>query len=420
MQTSTTLKKSLSWLQGSAITIGSVIGAGILVLPALTAQIAGPGALLSWFFMGILSLPMISIIGIMSAKYPNAGGISTYAGKGINSYCGQLSSLFFVGAMPFGMPITSLIDTTYLGAFLGWSSGMNHLAAAILITLAILFNYRGIKFSGMTQLIFVLFILFILLFAIYTSLPHIHRTAFTPFFLHGFIPVLKSISLIFFAFTGWEIISNLAEEFKNPQRDIPLSLGISAIVINFLYIAIIIAIIGSEVYLKTSPFTAMLTLISFGSGNLAAGVIGILGCLACYCPVHTFFAGFSRVIYAQAREHHLPAIFAQLHPRFQTPANALLSFLPICYLMLFLSYFFSWNLQMFISISCTNFLMVYTLGLLGAARMLKNYKFKFLAYLSCIITGILFLFMGWYILYPLLITIIFSIKYSHFLVPKRI
>lgn len=309
MQTSTTLKKSLSWLQGSAITIGSVIGAGILVLPALTAQIAGPGALLSWFFMGILSLPMISIIGIMSAKYPNAGGISTYAGKGINSYCGQLSSLFFVGAMPFGMPITSLIDTTYLGAFLGWSSGMNHLAAAILITLAILFNYRGIKFSGMTQLIFVLFILFILLFAIYTSLPHIHRTAFTPFFLHGFIPVLKSISLIFFAFTGWEIISNLAEEFKNPQRDIPLSLGISAIVINFLYIAIIIAIIGSEVYLKASPFTAMLTLFSFGSGNLAAGIIGILGCLACYCPVHTFFAGFSRVIYAQAREHHLPAIF---------------------------------------------------------------------------------------------------------------
>ena len=60
------------------MTIGAVLGSGILVLPAITADMAGPASLISWALMGILSLPMIIVIGLMSSRFPDSGGLATY------------------------------------------------------------------------------------------------------------------------------------------------------------------------------------------------------------------------------------------------------------------------------------------------------------------------------------------------------
>ena len=68
MTTNLGLNKSIHWLQGTAMTVGAVLGAGILVLPTITAGIAGPGALISWLLMGLLSLPMIAVIGMNSSQ----------------------------------------------------------------------------------------------------------------------------------------------------------------------------------------------------------------------------------------------------------------------------------------------------------------------------------------------------------------
>ena len=68
MKEAVQLKKSITWLQGASLTTGAVLGAGILVLPSLAASIAGPASLLSWLFMGLLSLPMVAVISMMSSR----------------------------------------------------------------------------------------------------------------------------------------------------------------------------------------------------------------------------------------------------------------------------------------------------------------------------------------------------------------
>ena len=70
------LRKEITWLQGTAMTIGAVIGAGILVLPALAAEAAGPASLVSWVLMGLFALPMLAAIAQMSSRFPNSGGIA--------------------------------------------------------------------------------------------------------------------------------------------------------------------------------------------------------------------------------------------------------------------------------------------------------------------------------------------------------
>ena len=401
MSNEISLKKSISWMQGAAMTIGAVLGAGILVLPAITAAMAGPASLLSWFLMGILSLPMIIVIGMMSSKFPDSGGMATYVRTAFGNSASQLTGLLMLTAMPFGMPVTALIGANYLGSIWGWPQSSVHMAAAFLVLTAIGLNYRGIELSGKTQVGVVSLILFILTFAVWSALPNIKPSAFSPLLPCGWVPVAQSMALIFFAFMGWEMIGNLAEEFKNPRRDLPISLAVSVIIINVLYLAVALVTVGTNVYLSDSPLTSMITLVAYRWGDNAKILVAILGFIACYCPLHTFIAGFSRLVYAQARDGSFPAYFSRLHPRFHTPHRALSTFAPIYLLILFLSYAFSWDLTPLINLPSANFLAVYILGMAASAHILTSKFGKSLAVLSALLSLTILLFSGWFALYPI-------------------
>lgn len=406
MQQQVELRKSITWIQGSALTIGAVLGAGILVLPAITATMAGPASLISWILMGLLSLPMVIVIGLMSSRFPDSGGIATYVRQGFGNKASHIAGVLMLTAMPFGMPVTALIGAHYLGSVLGWSLAGIHIAAAGLLMIAIVLNYRGIELSGHTQVFVVSSILFILTVAICSAIPNIHFSAFTPLLPHGWLPVGQSMSLLFFAFIGWEMIGNLAEEFKNPLKDIPLSLGVSVLLVNVLYIAVAFVIVGTNVYQSQSPLTSMITLVAYRWGNIAGILVAFLGFIVCYCPVHTFIAGFSRLVYAQARDGNFPEQFGRLHTRFQTPYIALLIFAPIYLIILLLSYMLSLDIKSLINIPCANFLAVYTFGMIASARVLPSKSGKILAWISALLSGIIFLFSDWFTFFPIVVSLL--------------
>jgi len=406
MQQQVELRKSITWIQGAALTIGAVLGAGILVLPAMTANIAGPASLISWLLMGLFSLPMVIAIGSMSSRFPDSGGMATYVRQGFGNHASHITGILMLTAMPFGMPVTALVGAHYLGSIFAWTSSGIHLAAAGLLLIAITLNYRGIDLSGHTQVFVVSAILFILTFAVWSAVPQIRISAFTPFLPHGWFSVGEAMTLLFFAFMGWEMIGNLAEEFKNPVRDIPLSLGVAVLLTNLLYFAVALVTIGTDVYHSGNPVTAMVTLVAYRWGDMAGTLVAVLGFFVCYCPVHTFIAGFSRLVYAQARDNHFPKFWGQLHPRFQTPHIALLTFAPIYFVILFFSYEFSWNLESLISIPCANFLVVYMLGMLAAARTLPNKLGKVSAWISAILSGSVYLFAGWFAFFPIVVSLL--------------
>jgi len=213
------------------------------------------------------------------------------------------------------------------------------------------------------------------------------------------------MTLLFFAFIGWEMIGNLAEEFRHPLRDIPLSLGVSVLLINLLYFAVAFVTVGTEVYHSGNPSTSMVTLVAYRWGNIAGILVAFLGFIACYCPVHTFIAGFSRLVYAQARDGNFPELFGRLHSRFQTPYIALLAFAPIYLIILLLSNALSWDLTPLISIPSANFLAVYMLGMIASARILPSKLGKASAWISALLSGIVFLFSGWFALFPIAVTL---------------
>lgn len=411
MEENINLKKSITWIQGTALTIGAVVGSGILVLPTIAAEISGPASILSWLLMGLFSLPMVFAIGEMSSRYPNSGGIAAYAQQAFGPRIGSLVGLLILSSMLLGIPVTALVGAHYLGTLFGWGSLGIHISAFALLLVAVLFNCKGIELSGRSQLVVVSSILFILSFVVISAAPQVKISEFHPFFSLGFKSIGESMSLLFFAFLGWEMLGHLSEEFRDPRRDIPISLGTAFIVVNIIYISTAIVIVGSGVYKTGDPNIAMITLIGNRWGSIAGSLTAILGFMACYCPVHTYTAGFSRLIYSQAREGYFPQVLGKLHPRYRTPFNALMSFAPLLFLILFLSWYLSLDLKPLIGIPSTTFLFVYTIGMVSAARILPTKAGKFSGWLSALLSASVFLFSGWFMLVSFTITLVFMCKY---------
>lgn len=76
MKKHTSLKRTIGMPQAIALYIGAVLGSGVLIVPGLAAEMAGPASLLAWGFMTLLILPLALSMGLLSAKFPNAGGVS--------------------------------------------------------------------------------------------------------------------------------------------------------------------------------------------------------------------------------------------------------------------------------------------------------------------------------------------------------
>lgn len=89
------LKQGIGLPQAIALYIGSVLGSGVLIVPGLAAELAGPASLLAWGFMVLLILPMALSMGLLSAKYPNAGGVSHFVTLAYGKRAGTLVGWFF-------------------------------------------------------------------------------------------------------------------------------------------------------------------------------------------------------------------------------------------------------------------------------------------------------------------------------------
>lgn len=72
------LQRSITWIQGTALTIGAVLGCGILILPSVTADAAGPASLFVWVFMSFLSFLLVGTLARLVKIAPSAGGITAY------------------------------------------------------------------------------------------------------------------------------------------------------------------------------------------------------------------------------------------------------------------------------------------------------------------------------------------------------
>ena len=108
------LRKAMTMRYAVALYMSSVLGSGVLVLPGLAAQIAGPASLVAWVALSIISYPLAYTFASLSARRPESGGVYSFAreslGPGAASAVGWLFILWYVT----GAPVVTVIAASYL------------------------------------------------------------------------------------------------------------------------------------------------------------------------------------------------------------------------------------------------------------------------------------------------------------------
>ncbi|WP_052020590.1 APC family permease [Paenibacillus pini] len=400
----TKLSRTIKLPQAVALYIGAVLGSGVLIVPGVVANISGPASLLAWGLMTLLVLPMALVMGLLSARFPNAGGVSSFVTRAYGSKAGTLVGWFFLMSVPIGAPVAALTGAGYMTAVLGLGEQARIWIAVSMLVVALGVNVVGMKLAGGVQIVVVAAILLVLVFAIVGAVPNVESINFTPFMPHGWVSVGQSAAILFWCFIGWEAVSHLSEEFVEPQRAAVKGVTIAAIIVGILYFLTALATVGTRSYGLGSSDASLVIVIEKLLGPIGALVAGITAMFICTATVIAYAGASSRLAYALARQGEAPRWMGKVSDKFGTPTGGL-AFLAGCFTLVLVFYASgAVSLTNLITFPNATFILTYLGGCAAGIKLLREHPWgRRFSWLSFILTAAIFPFVGWAIIYPLMI-----------------
>jgi amino acid transporter len=196
-----------------------------------------------------------------------------------------------------------------------------NLPAFIIVALVTYLAYMGIKESKQGTNIMVLFKIGVILFVIGAGAFYVDTNNWTPFMPNGFSGVLKGVSAVFYAYIGFDAISTMAEECKNPQRDMPRGMINSLLICTVLYIAIALVLTGMEHYSLFGGVTDPLAFVFEKRAPWIEKIVSISAVVATTSVLVVFQIGQPRIWMCMSRDGLLPVRFQSLN-KYQTPGFA--------------------------------------------------------------------------------------------------
>ena len=324
------------------LVVNGLIGAGIFGLPGGAAKLAGEFSPLIYLFCALLILPILLCMAELASYFTGSGGPVRYGTAAFGPFIGfQAGWLYYIARLvSFAANTVLLVDS--IGYFWpGLTAGLSRtLLLGSIIGLLTLINVVG-SLHTMRSLTLLTVLKFAVLIGLVVSAIAILGTGVLPD-----APVINlfdtlsgpqydtgaAIVLLIYAFVGFESVIVPAGEAKNPARDMPRALLLGLLLVTLLYVAIQLVSIAAVPDIASSA-TPLLTVASTLAGDTGARLL-MLGVVASVAA-NLLGAIFStpRASYALAADGSLPAWFAEVHPRFLTPANSVLFFAALALLL---------------------------------------------------------------------------------------
>jgi len=284
---------TLSVRQGTALTLAAVLGPGVILLPTLALDAAGPASLLAWAALIAISVPLAATFAALGARHPDGGGVATYARLAFGERVSTMVGWAFFLAIPLGAPVAAGFAASYVAGAAGGGRTTEVTATAVMIAVVSVMNWMGIQVSAAVQLGIAAVIATLLLVAIVVSLPRVDTDHLTPFLTHGWSGVGAAAALLVWAFAGWEIVSSLSAEYRNPARDIGRATATTLVVVSVLYLGIAFVTVA---VLGTGAGRAPLAdLLAGAFGEWARPLTTVIAVLLTIGAINSYFAGASRL-----------------------------------------------------------------------------------------------------------------------------
>jgi basic amino acid/polyamine antiporter, APA family len=360
------LKKALGPIDVTALGIGAIIGAGIFATIGTAAAGdptrpgAGPALILSFVVTAIACGFAALCYAEFAAMIPISGSAYTYAYATLGELIAWIigwdliieyavgnvavaiswANYFKTLVSGFGITIPDWISTDYRTAaripgllasaphIFGVPIVFNILAFGIVAAITVVLVI-GIRESATMNTTMVVLKLIVLGFFVAVGWHYMKGENFHPFMPNGWAGVQAGAAIVFFAYIGFDAVSTVAEETRNPTRDLPIGIVGSLIISTLIYIlvaAVFTGIIPFSVLKQklateqAEPLTMALQYANIGRfANLFVGIVAFGSVVAHTAVLLVFQLGQPRIFFSMARDGLLPKAFAKVHSRFRTP-----------------------------------------------------------------------------------------------------
>jgi amino acid transporter/nucleotide-binding universal stress UspA family protein len=329
-ETDQELARDLGFLEAYTIGLGTMIGAGIFVLPSIAAEQAGPASMLSFLAGGVVSLLAALSLSELATGMPKAGGSYYYVNRALGPFFGSIVGWGMWAGLTFASAFYMIGFGQYLlpglGAYVGFLSGWGEIgitvAALVMAALLTGVNYYGVKETGSLQNVIVLTLVGLI--AAFLGLGVLSGPTIEEFNPFGWPAVAATVGTVYVTFIGFEVIATSAEEIKNPSRNLPLAMIAAVVTPTLMYVGVMFVSTGtlSIDALANSPIPVADVATEF-AGSLGALAMIVGAVLATVSSANASILSAARVNFAMGRDRILVNWLNEVHEKFRTPYRAI-------------------------------------------------------------------------------------------------
>lgn len=316
------LKKELNLLDVFCIASGAMMSSGLFILPGIAHAQAGPAVVVSYLLAGLFAtIGMLSQAELVSAM-PKAGGTYFYVKRAMGPAVGTANGFITW----FSVSLKSAFALVGMSAFTVLIVELNiHIIAISFCTIFVVINLIGVKEAGRAQVVLVIGLMALLFLYVALGLPKIDIQNFEPFAPKGIGAIFSTAGFVFISYGGLLKIASVAEEVKNPGRNIPLGMILSLVVVGILYMLVVLVttgvVGGDKLDRSLTPITDGAAVFMGGFGKIALSVAAILAFVS---TANAGIMAASRDPLALSRDGLLPKHLGKINDRFKTPHISIL------------------------------------------------------------------------------------------------
>jgi len=326
--TAGSLKRVITRWEIVAISLNGVIGSGVYLLPAAAAALLGPASLWAVPLAGLAVLLLALCFAEAGSHFDEPGAAYVYTREAFGEFAGfQVGWMTWLTRVASGAALwNGLVQAL---TFVWPQAGHGAIRVALIsmpLALIVWINVLGVKQGARLSVALTIAKILPLLVLVVAGIPAVDWSLLSPMPAPSATGLGEAALLLLFAYAGFENTAAPAGEFRNPKRDVPFALVTVIAIATLLYTLIQLVALGTlpDLAARTegSPLAdSALIVLGVWAGIMMTfgGAVSIGGNAA-----NTTIVG-PRYLYALARDGYGPEILARVHPRYQTPASAIVA-----------------------------------------------------------------------------------------------
>jgi APA family basic amino acid/polyamine antiporter len=307
-----------------AISIAGMLG-GVFVIPGIATAYTGTSLWLAFLIAALSILPAVLSKSELATAMPKSGGAYVFIERALGPLMGTISGIGLWISLLLKSSFALVGLSAYLLVVVNIPSIDLKYVSILFLVLIMCLNIIGVKKVGKAQLIIVIASIISLIALIFIGLPQIDRNTLRPFLYDGNMGLVSAVAFVYVAFAGVTKIAAIAEEVKNPDKNLPKAMIISLAIMTAIYIIISFVLSGNIPFNELSnDIKPIYTLAYKLGGETTASIIGVIGVVTLISLANSGVLASSRFPFAMSRDKLLPTSLSKVHPKYLTPVNTIL------------------------------------------------------------------------------------------------